>query len=207
MIKVVVEAKTVDEAVKLACQQLHTDQSKVNIHILEYPKKGFLGLFARKAKVEVERIIDPVDEALHFLTQVTKKMGFDVLIDVERLANSASVTFHIRGSDLGLLIGKRGQTLESLQLLTNIVANRSAKKSIRFLLDADGYRKRREEVLIALAKKLAKQVLHNKKNVVLDPMPPNERKIIHHVIQKDKNLTTYSEGIEPHRYVVISWKA
>lgn len=196
-----------DEAIALACQQLQTDQSKVNIHILEYPQKGFLGLFARKAKVEVERIIDPVEEAIHFLTQVTTKMGFHVRIEAEHLPNSDVVTLHIKGTDLGLLIGKRGQTLESLQLLTNIAANRLAKKSVRFLLDADGYRKRREEVLTALAKKWGRQVLRYKKDLELEPMPSNERKIIHHVIQKDKHLTTHSEGVEPNRYVVISWKS
>lgn len=208
MRKVVVQAKTVDEAVQKACAQLNTSPDKVEVHVLQAPSKGFLGLFGKKeAKVEVERIIDPIEEAVRFITQVVEKMGVSVEVSVETVAHTAKpVVLNLKGEQLGILIGRRGQTLESLQYLVNIAANREAEKQVKFILDADGYRQRREEALVALAEKLAKQVLRTKKEVVLDPMPPGERKIIHGVIQKQKNLTTHSEGVEPHRCVVISWK-
>jgi spoIIIJ-associated protein len=206
--KVVVQAKTVEDAVEQALYQLNTTRDKVNVHVLEQPRKGFLGLFrTRETKVEVERIFDPVEEAVRFLTQVVNKMGVKVDLDLQRsIAPSQPVVLNLVGDDLGILIGKRGQTLESLQYLVNIAANREAVEQVRFILDADGYRKRREEALIGLAERLAKQVLRTKKQIVLEPMPPSERKVIHGAIQREKHLTTHSEGIDPNRCVVISWK-
>lgn len=208
MKKVVVSAKTVEEAVQLALRELNAPREKVQVHVLEQPSKGFFGLFgAREAKVEVERILDPVEEAVRFLTQVVEKMGIDAEVQAEPGENpSDPVVLNLKGDQLGILIGRRGQTLDSLQYLVNIAANRGVKKQVRLILDADGYRKRREEILTAMAGRLAKQVLRTKKEVVLEPMPSNERKIIHNAIQKEKHLTTHSVGEEPNRCVVISFK-
>ncbi|WP_342027731.1 RNA-binding cell elongation regulator Jag/EloR [Lihuaxuella thermophila] len=205
----VVQAKTVEDAVRLALEQLNAPREKVQIQVLEQPSKGFFGLFGkREAKVEVVRIPDPVEEAVAFLTQVVEKMGIEAEVEVEPHENpSGSVVLNLKGDQLGILIGKRGQTLDSLQYLVNIAANRDADKQVKFILDADGYRKRREEALTALADRFARQVLRTKKQVVLEPMPSNERKIIHHAIQKEKHLTTHSVGEEPNRCVVISFKS
>ncbi|MFC4546829.1 RNA-binding cell elongation regulator Jag/EloR [Paenactinomyces guangxiensis] len=204
----VVQAKTVEDAVRLACHRLNASRDNVDVHVLEQPKKGFFGLFGmREARVEVERIFDPVEEAVRFLGEVITKMGLSAEIEVESASSSSKpVVLHLKGDKLGILIGRRGQTLESLQYLVNIAANRGVKKQVRFMLDADGYRKRREEALVNLAERLAKQVLRTKKEIVLDPMPPGERRIIHGAIQKEKRLTTHSVGDEPNRRVVISWK-
>ncbi len=208
MKKVVVEAKTVEEAIQLALDELNAPRENVQVHVLEQPSKGFFGLFGtRKAKVEVERITDPVEEAVHFLTRLVEKMGIEAEVEAEPGQNpSEPVVLNLKGQQLGILIGKRGQTLDSLQYLVNIAANRGAKKQVKLILDADGYRKRREEILTAMAGRLARQVLRTKKEVVLDPMPASERKIIHHAIQKEKRLTTHSVGEEPNRRVVISFK-
>jgi len=201
--KVIVTAKTVEAAIEEALRQLNTSRDKIRVTVLEEPSRGFFGLFGvRPAKVEAELVTTPVDDAVQFLENVLATMG--VSATVEARTDSRPVVIDIRGDDLGMVIGRHGQTLNALQYLVNIVANRHHSGFTRFQLDAQGYRKRREESLQHLADRIAKQVLKSGKAVALEPMTPMERKVIHTHIQKYDRLTTYSEGEEPRRRVVVA---
>ncbi|MDR6225369.1 RNA-binding cell elongation regulator Jag/EloR [Desmospora profundinema] len=203
MKKITVTGKTVDLAVDEALRQLDAERDQVKVTVLEEPQKGFLGwIGSRDAKVEVERLPTPVEIAEQFLSDVLVTMGLDI-VQLKRIDEGEQVRFDLSGSELGLLIGRRGQTLDALQYLINIAANRSAKPYTRFVLDAEGYRERRKDTLVELAERIAKQVKRTKKPVTLEPMNPMERKIIHNCIQEQEGVTTTSEGKEPHRKVVI----
>lgn len=170
------------------------------------PSRGFLGLIGnRKAQVEVELLATPTDEAVRFLQNVLPRMGLEAVeMDVNKASSHVLINF--TGEDLGILIGRRGQTLDALQYLTNVVANRNTHPYTRFILDAEGYRERRRRTLEEVADRVAKKVIRTKQSTVLDPMSPMERKIIHSRIQKYPHLTTYSEGEEPQRKVVVALK-
>lgn len=208
MNKLIVEAKTVEEAVEEALGRLKATRDQVRISVLEEPRRGWFGLFgARPAKVQVERIastVNPVEQGLRFLTEVLSTMGLSLEVEVRK--EQESVTFDLRGEQLGLVIGRRGQTLDALQYLVNIVANRGAETRQRIILDAGGFRERRRKTLQGLADRLARQVLRTGKEVRLEPMSPADRKVIHTRIQAVEGLTTYSEGEEPERRVVIAPK-
>lgn len=145
---------------------------------------------------------EAVEEARLFLLDVLKTMGLDA--GVERLMKEGNVLFNIYGEGLGLIIGRRGQTLDSLQYIVNTVANRHSDKRIRILLDAENYRSKRKETLEQLADRIASQVRRSGKPVRLEPMNPAERKIIHTYLQGRKGICTYSEGVEPYRRIVIN---
>jgi spoIIIJ-associated protein len=201
--KITVTGKTVEQAVEEALRRLHAERDHVKVTVLEEPQKGFLGwIGSRNARVEVERLPTPREKADRFLTDVLTAMGLTG-IQLEMVDEAEQVRINLSGPELGLLIGRRGQTLDALQYLVNIAANRSAKPYSRFILDAEGYRQRRRDTLIELADRIAKQVKRTKKPVILEPMNPMERKIIHTRIQHQEGVTTSSEGNEPHRRVVI----
>jgi spoIIIJ-associated protein len=208
--KVVVQAKTVELAVASALEQLNTTEDKVVVRILEQPRKGFLGLFGfRDAKVEVEKVIDPIQEAIAFIQKVTSMLGFQIEVEVkDEGGRKKPVVLGLKGENLGPLIGKQGTRIASLQLLTELYANRKIEKyrdKRRFILDADNYRERREGVLTSLAKRTAQKVLRTKTEIALDPMPAMDRKVIHQTLQSMEAVTTRSEGEEPFRYVVIRY--
>ncbi|SDC95748.1 spoIIIJ-associated protein [Melghirimyces thermohalophilus] len=205
MKKVTVTAKTVDSAVAEALRQLGADRERAKISVLEEPSRRFLGLFGgRDAKVEVELISSPSEEALRFLREVLDHMGLDG-VEMEKSEESDHVRIQFTGEDLGLLIGRRGQTLDALQYLTNVAANRATGPYTRLILDAEGYRERRRQSLIELADRIARKVKRTKQAISLEPMSPMERKVIHNHIQKQyTDLTTQSEGEEPRRNVVVA---
>src|SRR5699024_7083942 len=158
----------------------------------------------RDAKVEVELISSPSEEALRFLREVLDHMGLDG-VEMEKSEESDHVRIQFTGEDLGLLIGRRGQTLDALQYLTNVAANRATGPYTRLILDAEGYRERRRQSLIELADRIARKVKRTKQAISLEPMSPMERKVIHNHIQKQyTDLTTQSEGEEPRRNVVVA---
>lgn len=209
MSKVTVSGKTVDEAVRLALSQLHTNLESVHVTIVEEPTRGFFGLGAKPAVVMVElkeesvkedeneigSKKDPLEEAQLFLLDVLKQMGLEVRLSVSE--EGEHILFTVEGEKLGMMIGRRGQTLDALQYLTNIVANRYSSKYLRIILDAENYRARRKETLEQLADRLAKKVIRTRTKVVLEPMNPAERKIIHTFLQDYAGVTTKSEGVEP----------
>jgi spoIIIJ-associated protein len=199
----IVTGKTVEEAVKLGLTQWNVPESRVKTQVLEQPAKGLFGIFGSKeAKVQLELIPDAVEEAIKFLQDVLGTMN--VKVDIERVENKDGVQLNLTGAELGILIGRRGQTLDSLQYLVNIVANRYSDKHLRIILDAEHFRDRRRKTLEELSSRLANRVIRTKKDVVLEPMSPADRKIIHSQLQDHPSVRTYSKGDEPNRRVVIS---
>jgi spoIIIJ-associated protein len=197
---------SVNEAVEVALKQLEATREEVEITVLDEGKKGIFGIFGkRSASVKVKLIDDPVKEAHQFLSNVTKKMGIDAQIKIKRAGKV--VTFQLSGDKMAVLIGKRGQTLNSLQYLTQLVANRYSNYYLQIVIDAENYRERRKDTLNQLAARLARQVIRTSKSVSLEPMPSYERKIIHAALSEFKELKTYSVGEEPNRHLVISLKA
>lgn len=204
MKEVTVTAATVDEAVQSALQQLGVSKNRVEIVVLDEGKKGLFGIFGHKPAV-VKAILkkDPIEEAELFLKKVIQQMGVNAAT-IEKQQHGKQVTFMITGEQVGLLIGKHGQTLSSLQLLTQLVANRYAEEYVSIVVDAENYRERREKTLIQLAQKLAEKAVKTGKEVKLEPLPAHERKIIHSALANHKEVVTYSVGVEPHRYIVVS---
>ncbi len=221
--------KTVEEAVAAALKELQVTEHDVTVEVLEQPKSGFLGLIgARPAKVAVtlikkeepaveEKITveteeatavvgeDPIAVGKAFLMDVFAKMNLTVTIEAEE--KEEVVLFDLKGNDLGILIGRHGQTLDALQYLTNLAANKNAGEGRkRIVLDVEDYRKRREETLVRLAHRLANKVKRRNQRIVLEPMSRHERKIIHMALQDDPQIATYSEGEEPYRKIVIAAK-
>jgi len=199
--------KTVEEAVELALAELGVSKDRIEYEVLEAPSKGLFGFIGSKpAKVRITvKKVDPVTVAKEFLNNVFRSMNLNVII--EKLTTAEGIVFNLRGDDLGILIGKHGQTLDALQYLTNLAANRDMDDDrIRIIIDVEDYRKRREETLYRLAARLADKVKRRGEKVVLEPMNRHERKIIHMALQDDHRIATYSEGEEPYRKVVIALK-
>ena len=149
---------------------------------------------------------EAVAKAREFLQKVFNAMKIDVVMEKFVNKNDGSVTFKLHGADMGILIGKHGQTLDSLQYLTNLVANKNSAERVRVIIDVEDYRDRRIETLNRLAYRLADKVKRSGERVALEPMNPHERKIIHMALQNDRRVTTLSEGDEPYRHVVIELK-
>ena len=198
--------KTVNDAVELALIDLNVTRDRVDVDVIEEPSKGLFGIIGvRLAKVKVTlRNIDPIEEAEIFLSNVFQAMQITVMI--EHISNHEGITLNLVGDDLGILIGKHGQTLDALQYLTNLAVNRKSFNKARIILDIEDYRKRRSDTLSRLAIRLADKVKRRGDKVVLEPMSPHERKIIHMALQQDKDISTYSEGEEPYRKIVIALK-
>lgn len=205
MKEVTASGLTVNEAVEGALKQLKVSREEVEITILDEGKKGILGIFGKRpATVKAKLIHDPVKAAQAFLSNIIAKMEIDAQIETKRAGKS--VTFQLTGDKLAVLIGKRGQTLNSLQYLTQLVANRNSNHFLQITIDAENYRKRRKDTLDQLAAKLAQQAIRTSKNVSLEPMPSYERKVIHAALSAYKEIKTYSVGEEPNRHLVISPK-
>jgi len=208
MKSVVKMAKTVDEAISIALSEMDVEKEDVTIEVLEEPSKGLFGLIgAKEAKVRVTMTNDPEEIAIDFLQVLFNKMNVTARVRVEKAGKDLLVNIEdVTSSDKGILIGKRGETLNSLQYILSLVINKNREKYVRVLLDTEGYRKKREETLIRLAKKMASKAKGIGKTVKLEPMNPYERRIIHSALQNDPEIVTYSEGEEPYRRVVIELK-
>ncbi|HOB92190.1 MAG TPA: RNA-binding cell elongation regulator Jag/EloR [Bacillota bacterium] len=208
MISVEKTGKTVVDAILAALIELDVDRDNVEIEVIEEGSKGFLGLVgSRLARVRVTVKPSRVDKARAFLERVIELLGVEATVDVEQ--QGEYTVLQIEGNHLGILIGRRGETLDALQYLTNLAANRDKTdqaERVRVILDAEGYRKRRENTLRNLAYRLAEKVKREKRRAALEPMSPLERRIIHTALQDDESVETYSEGEEPFRRVVIAYK-
>ena len=195
--------KTIENAVADALKILGVSRKDVYVRVIDPGAKGFLGLIgARPARVSVSKNVDPEDMVRRFLREVSEAMHMQVRVDVNRKDKHLYV--NLTGKNMGILIGKRGQTLDSLQYLANLVVNRCGVPEFSVILDTENYRKRRRETLESLALSLARKVRADKKNVVLEPMSRYERHIIHMILQRDPYVRTYSDGSEPYRNVVIA---
>ncbi|WP_294240469.1 RNA-binding cell elongation regulator Jag/EloR [Pseudobutyrivibrio sp.] len=200
--------KTVDDALTNATVSLGVTSSEIKYEVIEEGSNGFLGIGSKDAviKVVISGNEDPKDVAKDFLNGVFEAMQLEVNISMELEEADNTLSIDLAGPEMGVLIGKRGQTLDSLQYLTNLAVNRSAENYTRVKIDTEDYRRRRKETLENLAKNMASKVKRTKKAVTLEAMNPYERRIIHSALQNDNNVTTHSEGEEPYRYVVITLK-
>ena len=221
--------KTVEEAIQNGCKQLGKDVSECEVVVLEESKKGFLGFGKTDAKVKVtakvveetvsedikenqeekteevntvEENNEKIEAAVKYLTDILNKMNLDDFA-IETVKNDKGVTLVINGKNLGVLIGRHGETLDSLQYLVSLVCNRVDGDYYRVTLDCGNYREKREETLKELAKKLSEKAKRTGKNQVLEPMNPYERRIIHAVVSNIDGVSSKSKGEEPHRKVVI----
>lgn len=199
-------AKTVDEALTNALVSLETTSDKVEYEVIEKESSGILGLFSKPAKIRVRVKFDIKDVAKEFLNNVFKAMDMKVDIDLKYNETENQMDVDLSGDEMGILIGKRGITLDSLQYLLSLVVNKNSESYIKVKLDTENYRERRKETLENLAKNLAHKVKRIHRPVYLEPMNPYERRVIHSALQKDKYVETHSEGEEPYRKVVITLK-
>lgn len=197
--------KTVEEAVKNALEELKVAKDQVEVTVIEEPSKGFLGLIGAKlAKVRVTILDNPEEKAVEFLSSIFKSMKLDASFKTKLKENTLYV--EVFGEDMGVIIGRRGQTLDSIQYLVSLVVNKDRDQYLRVVLDTEDYRRKREQTLIRLANKLAQQVKMKRQDIVLEPMNPYERRIIHSTLQNHPYVETRSEGEEPFRKVVIAAK-
>lgn len=205
MAEIRTNGKTVEDAIEVALKQMNATREEVDVTVVEEGSRGFLGVFGSKdAVVSVKRKFSPEKQAETFLREVFLAMS--LIVKIETKLKDKQLLVDLIGDDMGILIGKRGQTLDSLQYLVNLVVNKNSDSYVSVMLDTENYRQRRKETLESLAFNLAKKAKHTKRKVVLEPMNPYERRIIHSSLQNDRYVTTFSEGEEPHRYVVISLK-
>lgn len=198
------QAKTVEDAITEALVEMGATSDQVTVEVLEKGPTGLMSIFSSKlAKVRVYKKINPEQTAHDFLEDIFDKMSMEVKIDID-LDEHNNMTIDLSGPSMGVLIGKRGQTLDSLQYLVSLVVNKETDSYIRVKLDTENYRDRRKETLETLAKNLAHKVKATRKKFTLEPMNPYERRIIHSTLQNNKNVETHSEGEEPYRKVVIT---
>lgn len=205
---ITVTAKTVDDAIVQAAVQFGVSSDKLQYEIIEKGSTGILGgLIGAKPAVIRAKKVETIDEkATDFLESVFDAMGLQVEIDVKLNEEEKELDVNLSGEEMGILIGKRGQTLDSLQYLVSLVVNKEAEDYLRVKLDTENYRERRKETLETLAKNIAYKVKRTRRSVALEPMNPYERRIIHSAIQNDKYVFTRSEGEEPFRHVVVALK-
>lgn len=201
-----VSAKTIDDAITEACQKFTVTSDKLEYEVIDEGKSGLLGIGARPAVIKVRVKSSVEDKAKDFLKEVFAAMDLTVVSDVKYNEEENSMDIELSGDEMGILIGKRGQTLDSLQYLVSLVVNKDTENYIRVKVDTENYRKRRKETLENLAKNISYKVKRTKRPVSLEPMNPYERRIIHSALQNDRYVVTRSEGEDPYRHVVISLK-
>ncbi len=200
-------AKTVNEALTNALIEFGTTSDKVEYEVIEKESSKMFGLVTKPARIRVCLKMTYEDIAVDFLNKVFNAMNMVVTIQIVYQEEEHLMTIDLSGEEMGILIGKRGITLDSLQYLVSLVVNRNAENYIKVKLDTENYRERRKETLENLAKNLAHKVKRTHRPVYLEPMNPYERRVIHSTLQKDKYVETHSEGEEPYRKVVITLKA
>lgn len=230
------KAKSIEEAIELALAELGVTRENAQIEIIQEPSKGFLGIGCKDAVVKVtaeceekpdevknEQVAKeepkakrvktsggvyssdkPEENAKSFISDVLTAMGLDVTVTAVR--NGDMVEVNLEGENMGVVIGKRGDTLDSLQYLTSLVVNQKSEEYIKVSIDTENYRSKREEALCALSDRLAAKVIRTGRKFALEPMNPYERRIIHSNLQGNEEVTTFSVGQEPYRKVVIAPK-
>lgn len=204
-----VSAKTVSEAITEACQQLGVTSDKLDYKVVDEGSNGFLGIGSKPAVIKAAVKVTEVsleDKAKAFLNDVFAAMNMTVVVEISYDENEKTMDIDLSGDEMGILIGKRGQTLDSLQYLVSLVVNKEIDDYIRVKVDTENYRQRRKETLENLAKNIAFKVKKTRRSVSLEPMNPYERRIIHSALQNDKYVVTHSEGEEPFRRVVVTLK-
>lgn len=198
--------KTVDDALTSAAIELETTRDNLEYEVIEAGSNGILGIGKKPAKIKVRKKATIEDVAREFLEKVFKAMNLIVNIDINLSEEDKTMDINLSGEEMGLLIGKRGQTIDSIQYLVSLVVNKESKEYLRVKVDTENYRERRKATLEELAKNIAYKVKRTKRAVSLEPMNPYERRIIHSALQNDKYVTTKSEGEEPYRHIIVLLK-
>ena len=201
-----ISAKNVDEAITQATVQLGITSDQLEYEVLDKGSTGFLGIGSKNAVIKARKKFSVDENVVEFLSSIFDAMKMEVEILVAVNEEEHIIEVELKGDDMGILIGKRGQTLDSLQYLTNLAINKHSDEYYKVKIDTEDYRKRRKETLENLAKNIAYKVKRTKRPVSLEPMNPFERRIIHSALQNDRYVTTHSEGDEPYRHVVVTLK-
>lgn len=201
-----ISAKTLNEAITDACRQLEIISDKLEYEVIDEGSVGFLGFNSKPVVIRAKAKSTVSDQAKIFLNEVFTAMNMVVAIDLTFDEETNSINIDLSGEEMGILIGKRGQTLDAIQYLTSLVINKGLEDFVRVKIDTENYRKRRRETLENLAKNISYKVKKSRRSITLEPMNPYERRIIHSSLQGNKFITTYSEGDEPYRKVVIAPK-
>ena len=199
-------AKTVEDALTEASISLGIPSNELEYEVMEKGSTGFLGIGSKNAVIKVRKKFSVEESVKEFLNSVFKAMNMEVEIIVKVDEFDKLIDIELKGDDMGILIGKRGQTLDSLQYLTNLAVNKHSENYYKVKVDTEDYRKRRKETLENLAKNISYKVKRTKRAVELEPMNPFERRVIHSALQNDRFVTTHSEGEEPYRHVVVTLK-
>lgn len=201
-----ISAKNVDDAITQATVQLGITSDQLEYEVLDKGSTGFLGIGSKNAVIKARKKFSIDENVVEFLSSIFDAMKMEVEILVAVNEEEHIIEVELKGDDMGIMIGKRGQTLDSLQYLTNLAINKHSDEYYKVKIDTEDYRKRRKETLENLAKNIAYKVKRTKRPVSLEPMNPFERRIIHSALQNDRYVTTHSEGDEPYRHVVVTLK-
>jgi len=206
MQEIITTGKNTEEAIEAALLKLNASREEVDIEILETSNKGFLGIFGQKdAKVKVTINEDPTEKIIDFTVTLLEKMGIKSTVEIEVKENNR-MNITLSGDDMGIIIGRRGETLDAVQHIVQLYVNKEYKEFYKISVDTENYRTKREEALTNLAHGLAKKVIRTRKEIVLEPMKPYERRIIHTALQNYNKVKTHSIGEEPNRKLVVSYK-
>lgn len=200
------KAKSVEEAITLASMELGVTSTDLEYEVIEKGSTGFLGIGSKPAVIKAKKKDSFLDDIHEYLNNLFKAMDIESEIKIEFDDENKTMDIDVSGPDMGILIGKRGQTLDALQYLISLYVNKKSESYIRVKLDTENYRSRRKDTLENLAKNIAFKVKRTKRSFTLEPMNPYERRIIHSALQNDKYVTTHSEGEEPFRRVVVTLK-
>lgn len=199
-------AKTLDDAITDAKVKLEATTENFEYEVIDKGSSGFLGIGSRPAKIRARKILNAREKAEEFLEKVFDAMQISVNVNIVENMDEKVMNIDLSGDDMGVLIGKRGQTLDSLQYLVSLVVNKDGEEYVRVKVDTENYRQRRKDTLENLAKNISFKVKRTGKTVTLEPMNPYERRVIHSALQNDKFVETHSEGEEPFRRVVVALK-
>lgn len=199
-------AKTLEDAVTEAKISLEATSENLEYEVIEKGSSGFLGIGSRPAKIRARKLLNARERAEEFLCKVFDAMQINVNVNIEENQEEKTMNIDLSGDDMGILIGKRGQTLDSLQYLVSLVVNKNEEDYIRVKVDTENYRQRRKDTLENLAKNISFKVRKSGRTVTLEPMNPYERRVIHSALQNDRYVETHSEGEEPYRRVVVALK-
>ena len=200
------KAKTVEEAITTASMEFGLASSDLEYEVIENGSSGFLGIGSKPAVIKAKKKESFLDDIYEYLNNLFKAMDIESQIKIDYDEDNSTMDIDISGPDMGILIGKRGQTLDALQYLISLFVNKKSESYIRVKLDTENYRARRKDTLENLAKNIAFKVKRTRRSFTLEPMNPYERRIIHSTLQNDKYVSTRSEGEEPYRKVVVYLK-
>ena len=199
---IVSTGKTIEDAIASGLAVLGLDRDNVSVEVLETPKSGFLGLGTTPAKVSLSYSVSKVQNAEEFLHQLFSRMGISVSINVKETSEGLKVDLS-NDDNAGSLIGRRGETLDAIQHITSQVVNKDESETVRVVVDVGGYRQKRDDTLLSMAKRMAEKAKQTRRSMSLEPMNAYERHVIHVALQDDPDVTTRSTDVEPNRRVVI----